>query len=318
MLFKPGLYKEKQFADFEEMATFGPPGWGMQHFQISKGTANALYSSIETENLRVNVGHWNLGVLMRGAAPKGKVAIALPDCGVALPHFQGRAIERRSMPMLKGDTAFEFVAPDSCEMFMLTINSDALVRYTHAIWGTDPPSSRAGYRLDLKDSVQPLQLKQWFSDFFTAIRGRAATLREPKVAALVDDVLLSKILMATESRPAKLLPAHRHNCARHAAEYLRSQRDEPVTMEQLCKVVGVSWRALEHGFRDVYGLTPKAYARMVRLHHARRALRLADPAATTVTEIATRWGFFHFGRFSVEYRIQFGETPSDSLWKRNC
>jgi len=32
-----------------------------------------------------------------------------------------------------------------------------------------------------------------------------------------------------------------------------------------------------------------------------------------VTEIATQWGFTHMGRFSIEYRLRFGESPSETL-----
>jgi AraC-like DNA-binding protein len=49
------------------------------------------------------------------------------------------------------------------------------------------------------------------------------------------------------------------------------------------------------------------------MHLARRALLRADPAAATVTGIATDHGFWELGRFSVEYRALFGEMPSASL-----
>jgi transcriptional regulator GlxA family with amidase domain len=39
----------------------------------------------------------------------------------------------------------------------------------------------------------------------------------------------------------------------------------------------------------------------------------ADGQVVTVTEIATGFGFVELGRFSVEYRKMFGESPSKTL-----
>jgi AraC-like DNA-binding protein len=49
------------------------------------------------------------------------------------------------------------------------------------------------------------------------------------------------------------------------------------------------------------------------MHLARRALLRADASAATVTMVATDHGFWELGRFSVEYRGLFGESPSASL-----
>jgi hypothetical protein len=46
---------------------------------------------------------------------------------------------------------------------------------------------------------------------------------------------------------------------------------------------------------------------------ARRALQRATAGATTVTEIASDYGFREFGRCSFAYRWLFGESPSTAL-----
>jgi len=98
-----------------------------------------------------------------------------------------------------------------------------------------------------------------------------------------------------------------------AEDYLRAHLAQPFNLDRFARAVGVSHRMLEYHFRRTFGVTPIALHRSMRLDAVRRDLRLARRRGETVTTIAMRWGFTHFGRFSEEYRILYGERPVDTL-----
>ena len=106
---------------------------------------------------------------------------------------------------------------------------------------------------------------------------------------------------------------------RHEAIMRRFRRaveenpDQPLYIPELCKAIGVSDRTLRVCCQEHLGMSPKQYLLLRRMHLARRTLRNSAPTATTVTEIATQYGFWQFGRFAGEYKSLFGELPSTTL-----
>jgi AraC-like DNA-binding protein len=107
---------------------------------------------------------------------------------------------------------------------------------------------------------------------------------------------------------------------RHHATILRRFRraveenpDQALYIPDLCKAIAVSDRTLRVCCQEQLGMSPKRYLLLRRMHLARRDLRESAPTATTVTEIATQYGFWQFGRFAGEYKSLFGELPSTTL-----
>ena len=106
------------------------------------------------------------------------------------------------------------------------------------------------------------------------------------------------------SRLGRLAPIVRH---------IEDNADTELTPELLARVGCVSVRTLHASFQDRLGESPMAYVRRVRLGRVRAELLASDPASTRVTDVATRWGFFHQSRFAQQYRAQFHELPSVTL-----
>ena len=96
-------------------------------------------------------------------------------------------------------------------------------------------------------------------------------------------------------------------------EVLEANCARPMYLAEICAAVGTSQRTLQVCCEEHLGMSPIRYLWLRRMHLARRVLLEADPAHTTVTQIATDHGFWELGRFAVSYKGLFGESPSASL-----
>ena len=99
---------------------------------------------------------------------------------------------------------------------------------------------------------------------------------------------------------------------------LEAEPDRAFYVPEICDAIKVPERTLRLCCQERLGMSPKHYLLLRRMHLARRALGVSDHRTATVTEIATRLGFWHFGRFAGCYRLMFGEPPSATLHREKC
>lgn len=86
-----------------------------------------------------------------------------------------------------------------------------------------------------------------------------------------------------------------------------------INLKELARAAGVSERTLYRAFEIHIGRSPSGWIKIRRLDRIRKELSQRGPSGTTVTQVAQEWGVSHFGRFSADYRRQFGEYPIDTL-----
>jgi AraC-like DNA-binding protein len=148
-------------------------------------------------------------------------------------------------------------------------------------------------------------------------RTHRTALTNPLIAAPLHDAVLAGLLQAADhpDREALEHPVHAWGAApvHRAIDAMHAHPDHPFTPTALAHIAGSSVRSLQHGFRRHIGLTPMQYLRQVRLEHAHHDLANGDPTHTTVTDIASHWGFTHLGRFATTYRTKYGQCPSHTL-----
>lgn len=150
-------------------------------------------------------------------------------------------------------------------------------------------------------------------------RTAAETLAMPGVAKALEQQLTHALVAALTVNAAD---ARRRHPRQHAKivcrflEFLEAKHDDPVYLPEICAAVGASERTLRTCCQEALGVGPVRYLWLRRMHLARQMLLRSEPAAITVTRVATAHGFWELGRFSVEYRGLFGELPSESLRRK--
>ncbi|MCH9687327.1 MAG: AraC family transcriptional regulator, partial [Deltaproteobacteria bacterium] len=203
------------------------------------------------------------------------------------------------------------------ESLATIVEPAALSRMLGTLLGRHPTSPIAfelGSRIDATQTEGVHDLVRMLA---RQIDSNSPVLASPLARKQIADHLLLQILYGQPHSYSKLLhrapaaPAPRH--VRRVEEHIEAHAEQPIRLEDLVAVSGVSARSLQVGFRRFRGTTPMGHLRRVRLHRAREQLASSDPSVATVTEIALRWGFPSLGRFSQNYRRIFGETPSQTL-----
>lgn len=99
---------------------------------------------------------------------------------------------------------------------------------------------------------------------------------------------------------------------RDIEQYLEAHATRPIDIKTLTKETGHSVDSIYRAFRRHRDYTPIAFLRDVRMRLARERLLNAG-SGSSVTRIALECGFAHLGRFAVEYKRRFGESPSETL-----
>ncbi|MBI3701251.1 MAG: AraC family transcriptional regulator [Afipia sp.] len=132
----------------------------------------------------------------------------------------------------------------------------------------------------------------------------------------IKQAIVTTFLFSCQHAHRELLERNVNDAAPHyvrrSEEYIEAHWDEALTMEKICEVTDHSARAIFKAFQKSRGYSPMAFAKQVRLRHAREMLSLPDQN-TSVTGVAFACGFSNLGHFAKDYRETFKERPSETL-----
>jgi AraC-like DNA-binding protein len=161
------------------------------------------------------------------------------------------------------------------------------------------------------------RLRQLVEFLVSELDREDAALSTPVLAELERSVLVS-FLHANTHNFSRLMERDARRVTpwqvRRAEEFIEAHWRHPLTLRTIAEATGVSARSLFKAFREARGCSPTEYVKRVRLKRARQMLT-SPTQRTSVTAVAFACGFDNPGHFAGNYRLAFGELPSQTLTK---
>lgn len=245
------------------------------------------------------------------------ITVPLVEYFTAAERDAGGAIRPGMAHIANLDRPFDIRTVDGLQVLVMNFDAHLLRSYRAKLNGGEPSGALAlCSRLSL---TTPEGASFWrYTSFLWSELGHGSTsLQSPIIAREVEDSLLAMFLYASERVSPDEMKSRvvgiGSTYLRRAEEFIFARLSEPLSVADVAEISGVNARTLSRAFKKRYGMGPMAFLKERRLEQAQRALLGADSESTTVTEIATRLGFYHLGQFSKDYRQAFQELPSETL-----
>jgi len=286
-----------------------------EYLVIGRGQFRARMISLALPHVRLSsVEEW-LPRIAVVSPPPAIIRIVLPTGRSACAVYGGRKVEAGEIVTHFGAPAVHERLSGPCRWSDILLPASYVARYGRVLAGAafSVPSGLHGWRPSPKAFAQLRTLHAAAMRITEARRGLEAGA---EAARGLEQQLTGGVIecLSGDGPEPETRASRRHTEMMARLERLiEAHLNRKFPMAEICQTLEISHRTLHACCKAHLGMSPSYYLYVRRMQLARRALRRADPAETTVSGVARRYGFGEPGRFAVLYRAQFGELPSTTL-----
>ncbi|MCM5705068.1 helix-turn-helix domain-containing protein [Larsenimonas salina] len=286
----------------------GYQGWDLHVMQLSEGRFDGEITFVDLEGVRVVRDQSSQAMLKQGGLKSTSVSFSFPLVRPETPLIcQGKSYPGAGILAIRGGELPEIRVAAGLDLLSMSVDYPYLATLLH---GPDAPIEGL---LTGPNYLPTTTDYQALSQLFELTCRTLSQAPPPALIRELRDAFVGHMLDALEYGEVEpVTPSARKRVVDRAREVIAAHDSEPIAIPSLCHQIGVSRRKLQYCFQECIGVSPYTYVRLFRLNAIHRALTYGDDDMRVQDE-AARWGFFHLGRFSMEYRRLFGERPSDTL-----
>ncbi len=300
----------RDFDDFDELAEV-LSGWDLDFRQLGRGPFQGRVEQLAGRHALLARGEVGRALEQRGDPPAGAWTFVVPARGCSPCTWRGKLLGSGDIGVIRSGEELDLLHHGGYSVFSFSVFEEHLAAVCEAqavplaqLFGDDGVRRGPEARLEALRRALGEALR----------RSRDTTLPEQVSAAgSMLDMQATHELVACLSPEDHLdhSPTRSRQRVFGAARALANASEEPLTVEQLCRLVATNQRTLHRAFHENCGVSPKAYLKASRLNQVRKLLRRGSSA--TVSSAANRFDFWHMGQLAADYHQQFGELPSGTL-----
>jgi AraC-like DNA-binding protein len=282
----------------------------------ARGHFDAELTRIELDRLQMQRSSLNLARIAHVANyPKRAPILFLSDANQGAMRHSGLEVPPGELVFFREGSTDRHQTEGPCRWAAMWLTPEDLTAAGQAIAGCELAMPKATHVLRPAREAM-MRLMTLHEAVCNLAKTNPGHLAKPATAkALEQELVRTMVVCLTGHQLADVRwqPQQHIRIITRFEEYLAKRKFEPVYLAEMCSAIGVSERTLRACCHEHFGIGPIRYLWLRRMHLVRRALERADPANSNVTTLAADHGFWELGRFSVEYRALFGESPRDVL-----
>jgi len=252
------------------------------------------------------------GLELRGNLSLGKLLVGVPSGFALHARWFGMAVTADDVAVSR--RSFDLDAIGTGQFFSVALD-ETQVNSTFP----DRASAQTVLREDVdgcivRSAFRTQELRECLEAVFDVVRIDPSPLRSARLSSDVEMTIAALVRRAVEGIcivPAASL-GRRFRAVRNCIEYMRRHIDESISLSDLGDVSGMRPRSLINAFGAFTGFTPMAYLKAKRLDGVRKVLLKTERNRVRIIDVAMDWGFEHMGHFAADYRMMFGENPSET------
>ena len=288
------------FHSFEELEAFGKNWSFYSRYRFGVGEFSGRFDICQHPDYQLAQTSYNDGLMFSGFAPQN--CISLVQCTRKRGSLTANRniLEENEIIIIDDKKAYEIIFNDISKFNVLSLKKELI-------------EEKYFYLLKMIGRVyidEEGHFKAFFNDIFNSDRAKRdeRSCKDETIALKMFHALDKLDLLSKE--PVKKRLTKKESLLFDIRAYILSNLQFELSIKELSNRFNISERALQYGFQKIFGITPKRFIKTLRLNEVHKEI-LKTKGEVKISQVAIKWGFENFGRFSHEYQKIYGLLPSE-------